>query len=72
MNQEQIYTLIKQGDFEQALTALFENIEANPNEVENYINAGILIAEAGEIDKAEKFFQKALTIDPKMGLFIII
>ena len=67
MNQEQIYTLIKQGNFEQALTALFENIEANPNEVENYINAGILIAEAGEIDKAEKFFQKALTIDPKNG-----
>ncbi|MGW9984953.1 tetratricopeptide repeat protein [Staphylococcus cohnii] len=67
MNQEQIYTLIKQGNFEQALAALFENIEANPNEVENYINSGILIAEAGEIDKAEKFFQKALTIDPENG-----
>ncbi|MGI2270801.1 tetratricopeptide repeat protein [Staphylococcus cohnii] len=67
MNQEQIYTLIKQGNFEQALAALFENIEANPNEVENYFNAGILIAEAGEIDKAEKFFQKALTIDPENG-----
>ncbi|WP_145353155.1 tetratricopeptide repeat protein [Staphylococcus cohnii] len=67
MNQEQIYTLIKQGNFEQALAALFENIEANPNEVENYINAGILIAEAGEIDKAEKFFQKALTIDLENG-----
>lgn len=67
MNQEQIYNLIKQGNFEKALSSLFENIEANPKEVENYINAGILIAEAGEIEKAEKFFQRALTLDPNNG-----
>ena len=67
MNQEQIYNLIKQGNFEEALKALFENIEANPKEVENYINAGILLAEANEVDKAEKFFQRAITLDPQNG-----
>lgn len=72
MNQEQIYNLIKQGNFEEALKALFENIEANPKEVENYINAGILLAEANEVDKAEKFFQRAITLDRKMAQSIII
>lgn len=67
MNQEQIYNLIKQGNFEAALKALFENIEANPKEVENYINAGILLAEAGEVEKAEKFFQRAITLAPENG-----
>ncbi|HLR19778.1 MAG TPA: tetratricopeptide repeat protein [Staphylococcus sp.] len=67
MDQEQIYELIKQGNIEEALTALFANIENNPKEVENYINAGILIAEAGEVEKAEKFFQKAITLDPENG-----
>ncbi|MCG7338548.1 tetratricopeptide repeat protein [Staphylococcus sp. ACRSN] len=67
MEQEQIYELIKEGNIESALKALFENIEKNPKEVENYINAGILIAEAGEIEKAEKFFQKAITLDPENG-----
>ncbi|PHK51000.1 tetratricopeptide repeat protein [Staphylococcus edaphicus] len=67
MDQEHIYQLIKQGNFEEALKALFENIEANPKEVENYINAGILLAEAREVDKAEKFFQRAITLDPQNG-----
>jgi len=67
LNQEQIYNLIKQGNFEAALKALFENIEANPKEVENYINAGILLAEAGEVEKAEKFFQRAITLAPENG-----
>lgn len=67
LNQEQIYQLIKQGNFEEALKALFENIETSPKEVENYINAGILLAEAGEVEKAEKFFQRAITLDPENG-----
>ncbi|XVL43468.1 tetratricopeptide repeat protein [Staphylococcus equorum] len=67
MDQEQIYKLIKQGNIEEALTALFANIEENPKEVENYINAGILIAEVSEVEKAEKFFQKAITLDPENG-----
>lgn len=65
MEQEKIYELIKKGEIEQALQALFNNIERNPKEIENYINAGILIAEAGEVEKAEKFFQRALVLDPE-------
>ncbi|MEL0538818.1 tetratricopeptide repeat protein [Staphylococcus debuckii] len=67
MEQEAIYQLIKEGQFEEALKALFENIEQNPEAIENYINSGILLAEAGEVEKAEKFFQKALTINPNNG-----
>ena len=46
---------------------LFENIEENPAIVENYINAGIVLSDVGEIEKAERFFQKALTIEPENG-----
>ncbi|GAA6822495.1 tetratricopeptide repeat protein [Helicobacter pylori] len=67
MEQEEIYNYIKQGQNDKALQALFDNIENNPQEIENYINAGILIAEAGEIEHAETFFQKALTIDAENG-----
>ncbi|AYU55397.1 tetratricopeptide repeat protein [Staphylococcus debuckii] len=67
MEQEAIYQLIKEGKFEEALKALFENIEQNPEAIENYINSGILLAEAGEVEKAEKFFQKALTINSDNG-----
>ncbi|CAL28139.1 tetratricopeptide repeat protein [Staphylococcus carnosus] len=67
MKQEAIYQLIKEGKFEAALKALFENIEKNPEAIENYINSGILLAEAGEVEKAEKFFQKALTLNPDNG-----
>ncbi|MCS4485609.1 tetratricopeptide repeat protein [Staphylococcus americanisciuri] len=68
MEQEQIHRLIKQGQFEKALQACFDNIEAAPEEVENYINSGILLAEAGEIEKAERFFQRAIAIQPDNGV----
>lgn len=67
VEQEQIYELINEGKVEEALQALFDNIEADPEVVENYINAGIIIAEAGETEQAERFFQRALTIDPQNG-----
>ncbi|PNZ70443.1 tetratricopeptide repeat protein [Staphylococcus croceilyticus] len=67
VNQETIYEWIKEGQLEQALQALFNNIEEEPNVVENYINAGIVLADAGEVEKAERFFQKAITIDDKNG-----
>lgn len=35
--------------------------------IENYINAGIILADIGEIVQAEKFFQRALTIDDTNG-----
>ncbi|GGG84008.1 tetratricopeptide repeat protein [Staphylococcus pragensis] len=67
IKQETIYEWIKEGQLEQALQALFNNIEEEPDVVENYINAGIVLADAGEVEKAERFFQKAMTIDDKNG-----
>lgn len=68
MELEQIHQLIQQGQFERALQESFNNIEAHPDEVENYINSGVLLAEAGEVEKAERFFQRALTIKPDNGV----
>ncbi|QDW91494.1 tetratricopeptide repeat protein [Staphylococcus chromogenes] len=68
MRQTEIHQLIQQGQFEKALQACFNNIEAHPERVENYINSGILLSEAGEIEKAEKFFQRALTLNPDNGV----
>ncbi|EHJ08847.1 tetratricopeptide repeat protein [Staphylococcus simiae] len=68
IEQQTIYQYIQQGKIEQALQALFDNIEEEPNTVENYINAGIVLADANEIDKAERFFQKALTLDANNGV----
>jgi len=65
--QEQIYQYIQKGQRDKALKALFNNIEENPNVIENYINAGIILADIGEIVQAEKFFQRALTIDDTNG-----
>ena len=49
------------GQLEDALKALFQNIEEEPNTIENYINAGIVLADINEIEKAERFFQRAIT-----------
>lgn len=65
--QSKIYQNIKDGKLDTALKDLFENIEENPAIVENYINAGIVLSDVGEIEKAERFFQKALTIEPENG-----
>ena len=54
--QEQIYQYIQKGQRDKALKALFNNIEENPNVIENYINAGIILADIGEIVQAESFF----------------
>ena len=66
-NENEIVELIENKKFDEALKCLFENIEENPNEVTNYINAGTILAEADELEKAEKFFQKAITINEEHG-----
>ena len=45
---------------------MFDNIEEDPSITENYINAGIVLADVGEIEKSERFFQK-ITIDSENG-----
>ena len=41
--QDTIYEWIQNGQLEDALKALFQNIEEEPNTIENYINAGIVL-----------------------------
>ena len=41
-----------------SVTSIVRNIEEDPTIIENYINAGIVLADANEIEKAERFFQK--------------
>lgn len=65
--QDTIYEWIQKGQLEDALKALFQNIEEEPNTIENYINAGIVLADINEIEKAERFFQRAIRIDDKNG-----
>ena len=42
---------IKDGKLGYRFEDLFENIEENPAIVENYINAGIVLSDVGEIEK---------------------
>ena len=55
IDQQTIYQYIQNGKIEEALQALFGNIEEDPTIIENYINAGIVLADANEIEKAERF-----------------
>nr|WP_263313095.1 tetratricopeptide repeat protein [Mammaliicoccus sp. Marseille-Q6498] len=66
-NEKEIVELIKNKKFDQALNLLFENIEEDPNEVTNYINAGTILSEANDVERAEKFFQKAITVNENHG-----
>lgn len=50
IDQKTIYQFIKEGQLEEALKALFDNIEEDPSITENYINAGIVLADVGEIE----------------------
>ncbi len=52
IDQQTIYQYIQNGKIEEALQALFGNIEEDPTIIENYINAGIVLADANEIEKA--------------------
>ena len=49
IEQETIYQWMNNGNYEEAIKALFNNIEENPNIIENYINAGIVLAENGAV-----------------------
>lgn len=59
---------IRNEDYEQAVKAFTEAIDAKPDDPIGYINFGNLLASIGreeEALKAEKFFQKALALDPE-------
>ena len=58
--QDTIYEWIQNGQLEDALKALFQNIEEEPNTIENYINAGMTAAELDKNQDAE--FQYGLAL----------
>ena len=64
--QDTIYEWIQNGQLEDALKALFQNIEEEPNTIENYINAGIVLADINEIEKASVSFNEQLRLMIKM------
>lgn len=67
MNEEQLVSFIQQKKYDQALEMLFEAIEKEPDETTHYINVGTILADAGKVEEAERFFQKALILDATHG-----
>lgn len=51
--------------YEDAAQAFNDAIEQNPNEAVGYVNFGTLLSALGDTERAERFFQKAITIDEK-------
>lgn len=49
--------------YEDAAQAFNDAIEQNPNEAVGYVNFGTLLSALGDIERAERFFQKAITVD---------
>lgn len=54
---------IQNKDYEQAVVHFNNAIEEEPNNPLGYINFGNLLARMNETDRAERFFQKAITLD---------
>lgn len=54
---------IQEKRYEDAAKAFTQAIEENPNDPVGYINFGNLLASMDDIERAERFFQKALTLD---------
>lgn len=49
--------------YEDAAQAFNDAIEQNPNEAVGYVNFGTLLSALGDVERAERFFQKAITVD---------
>ena len=62
LNQRGIEAM-QNGNFEEAATFFSEAIEANPNDAVGYINFGNLLSAVNELEKALKFYEKALEFD---------
>ena len=51
--------------YEEAAQAFTQAIESQPNDAIGYVNFGTLLAAMGDIERSERFFQKAITVDEK-------
>lgn len=63
MSKYSYFELIEQKDYEAALKSVFEHIEDAPNEVNHYINGAILLQKFNQVEEAEVFLQKAISLD---------
>lgn len=58
---------LQNKQYEQAIEAFLKAIDENPEEAVGYINIGNVFGSIGEVEKAERFFQKAITLDEGAG-----
>ncbi|MER2072265.1 MAG: tetratricopeptide repeat protein, partial [Psychrobacillus sp.] len=56
---------IQEENYEKAAEWFNKAIEENPEESIGFINFGNLLASMNENERAERFFQKAITLDEK-------
>lgn len=61
-------TLIEQKKYEDALKSVFEHIEDAPDNVDHYINGGILLQKFSQLEEAEVFLQKAISLEDNAPL----
>lgn len=64
---EQGIEALQNKEYEQAIAAFLQAIEENPDDAVGYINVGNVFASVGDTEKAERFFQKAITLDAEAG-----
>lgn len=64
---EQGIEALQNKEYEQAIAAFLQGIEENPDDAVGYINVGNVFASVGDTEKAERFFQKAITLDEEAG-----
>ncbi|MDS9470981.1 lipopolysaccharide assembly protein LapB [Sporosarcina pasteurii] len=61
---------LQNEQYEKAIESFLKAIEEKPEEAVGYINVGNVFASIGDTEKAEPFFQKAITLDEEAGTAI--
>lgn len=62
---EQGIRALQEKRYEDAVKAFTEAIEENPDDPVGYVNFGNVLAAMNDIERAERFFQKAIILDKK-------
>ena len=58
---------LQEGSYEKAIEAFMKAAEEAPDNPVGYINLGNVFASAGDTETAERFFQKAISLDENAG-----
>ena len=58
---------LQEGAYEKAIEAFMKAAEEEPDNPVGYINLGNVFASAGDTERAERFFQKAISLDENAG-----